>query len=789
MGKNDAGNDTGKNTGSNAGSNAGNRPWRQGKRFFFLTAVVAFFLGYMAVAMALPATPAWKPEDLEADFNTFIYDREGKLIAVLQGLEDRFPLPGEIPQVVKDAFVATEDVRFYRHNGIDPEAILRAMIVNFREGRIAEGASTITQQLVKNSLLTSEKTYERKIKEILLALDMEKKYSKEEILNMYLNRIYFGHGAYGLEAAARTYFGKTAKDLNLPEAALLAGLPKAPNRYSPFREPEAARQRMNTVLSLMAENGLITPEQEEQARKEGYRLLTAPLEKPYEFPYFVDNVVEEAGERLGISEKDIYGGGLRIYTTLDRKVQQAAQSVWADERNFPPTGKNKRPVQGAVAVVDYHNGEIKALVGGRDYDAKRGFNRAVDSRRQPGSTFKPVAVYGPALEARYPPYMVLDDSPVSFGEYTPQNYSGGFKGSMTMASALKYSVNVWAVKMLDKLGVEAGYNFARKLGFDLAPEDKVLPLALGGLTNGVSPLQMASGYGAFANAGILVEPHSITKITDASGAVLFDGRPKASKVMEPHTAYVMTDLLQDVVRGGTGTRARMDRPVAGKTGTTQLPDSPEFEKIAGNKDAWFVGYTPELVAAVWIGYDRTDRDHYLRGVVGGSYPARLWKKVMEKALDGAPKKDFPEYKGKFKYRRDVRVWSPDTPEKTPEKNGSEVPDNGGAAAPVPAGEDTQGASDSDQDNPDNTQGNPNSGQGNPDNGQGNPNNGQGNPDNDQGNPDNGQGPPAAGQDSPGNPESGQGVPGTPAGGQNSPSSPSAGGEAPQSSGNGSEAGN
>jgi penicillin-binding protein 1A len=656
-----------------------------GTGVFFFTLLIAFFLGYIVVAMSLPAIPAWTSADLATAFNTIIYDRDGRVIAVLKGVEDRLPLPGELPQVVKDAFVATEDVRFYRHMGVDPEAVVRAMVANFREGRIVEGASTITQQLIKNSLLTPEKTYNRKIKEVLLALELEKKYSKEEILNMYLTRIYFGHGAYGLEAAARTYFGKTAKDLNLPEAAVLAGLPKAPNRYSPFREPEEARQRMETVLSLMEENEFITKEQEEQAKLDGCKLASTPLNNPYEYPYYVDAVVDEAGKRLGISEKEVYGGGLRIYTALDSKVQQAAQTVWSYNYNFPSTGPDKLPVQGAVAVLDYHNGEIKALVGGRGYDVKRGFNRAVDSRRQPGSTFKPIAVYGPALEAKYPPYMLLDDFSVRFGKYAPENYSSGSRGYMTMASALKYSVNICAVKLLAKIGVETGYNFACKLGFELVPSDKVLPLALGGLTHGVSPLQMASAYGAFANQGIQVEPHAIVKITDYSGAVVFDDLPKASKVMHSHTAAVMTEMLQEVVRGGTGTRARLDRPVAGKTGTTQLPDSPEFKKISGNKDAWFVGYTPELVAAVWIGYDRTDTAHYLRGVVGGSYPAVLWKKVMEQALAGVPKKSFPKYQGKFIYRKDIRVWDSLSPEELARQSGQ-----GEGVSPGSKGQQTPG---------------------------------------------------------------------------------------------------
>lgn len=655
------------------------KPWWQSGWLVLLTGLLALFLGYLSVGLIINSTPAWKAEDLKANLNTIIYDREGQTIAVLHGPEDRLPLDGDVPRVVKDAFVAVEDVRFYRHKGVDLEGIFRAMITNLREGRIAEGGSTITQQLVKNSLLTPEKTYERKIKEMLLAIDLEKKYSKEEILDMYLTRIYFGEGAYGLEAAARTYFNKPAKDLSIAEAALLAGLLRGPTKYSPFLHPEAARERMETVISLMEENQFITPAMAEQAKSEGYSLVQTKTKQDYQFPYFVDYVIAEAGKRLGISEKEIYGGGLRIYTSLDRKTQQAAESVWADARNFPAPARDGKPVQGAVALLDYHTGEIKGLVGGRGYDARRGFSRATDSRRQPGSTFKPLAVYGPALEEQYPPYMVLNDAPVSFGKYVPKNYGGGFKGNITMSTAIKFSVNIWAVKMLDLLGVEKGWEFAKKLGFDLTESDKVLPLALGGLTKGVSPLQMASGYGAFANSGVLEEPHAITQVTDSTGRVWFNGQVQSSRVMKLQTAAVMTELLTGVVQGGTGTRARMNRPVAGKTGTTQLPDTKEFAGIGGNKDAWFVGYTPQIVGAVWIGFDRPDREHYLQGVVGGSYPAMLWKKVMEKALAGIPPGKFSEFKGRREYRHDIRTWGSLTPEEQGLQNGKTAPLAPGAA--------------------------------------------------------------------------------------------------------------
>lgn len=652
--------------------------------FILITLVISFLVGYGGLAILIPDTPAWKPEDLGNSLNTEIMDNKGVLVAVLHGLENREPLPETVPAYAKQAFVAVEDERFYSHNGVDVEGILRAMVANFRQGRIAEGGSTITQQLVKNSILSTEKTYERKIKEALVARQIETKYSKGQILDMYLTSIYFGNGAYGLESAARTYFGKSSSQLTVAEAALLAGLVKSPARYSPSRHADQARVRMETVLTLMKKNNIITEDQYQQALTEGYTLKAGGQSELYNHSNFVDYVVEEASKRLGVEESKIYEGGLHIYSTLDDHVQESAEKVWFDAANFPAPASDGLKVEAAIAVLDYHTGEIKALVGGRDEGpAKRGFNRATDGKRQPGSTFKPIAAYGPALEEKYPPYMVLKDEPVEYGSYSPKNYGGGYRGDMRMSTAIKYSVNVWAVKLLDLIGVEKGYQFASKLGFNLVPQDKGLAMALGGLTNGVAPLQMANGYGAFANQGMLVNAHVISKITDSTGQVLYQANITPKQVMKPQTAYVMTDLLQDVVKGGTGTKARLHRPVAGKTGTTQLPTTKEFKGTNGNKDAWFVGYTPELVAAVWLGYDRTDKEHYLKGVVGGSFPAMLWRKVMEQALEGVPEKPFPKYKGKLEYRHDVRT-KLEVPPKAPEVKGpintqETVQENGGTA--------------------------------------------------------------------------------------------------------------
>jgi len=621
-----------------------------------ISAVILLLFGLVkwSLASVQASIPKWDSNRLETDRNTFIFDKNGGLLAVLHADKNRVPIPLErIPQHLIEAVVATEDVRFYEHRGIDFQGIGRAVLANFKQKKAVEGASTITQQLVKNSFLTPEKTMERKIKEALLAIELEKKYSKKEILAMYLNRVYFGHGAYGVQAAAQTYFGKNVQDLTLAESALLAGLLRNPGNYSPYLDPESALGRMETVLNLMVQAGFITDEEALEASKANFHLAGLNNRQYYRHPFFVDHVIEYAKDKMGVSEDELYRGGLKIYTTLDPKIQQGAEKVFANPRNFP-AGPKDRPVQGAVAVLDYRTGEIKALVGGRQHITRRGFNRATQLRRQPGSTFKPIAVYGPALEKNYPPTTVLTDSPVTFGKYSPKNAGGGYKGPIMMKDALRWSVNVYAVKLLDKIGIDAGFDFARKLGFPLVEGDRVLPLALGGITTGVSPLQMAGGYGAFANQGVLVEPSPIQKITDYQGNVLLRNNYSAKRVMRAQTAYLMTNLLQGVVQGGTGTKARLNRPVAGKTGTTQLPETREFRGLRGNKDAWFVGYTPELVAAVWLGYDITDRKHYLT-IYGGSFPAMIWREVMKSALNGVPVRKFPVYQGKLKFRRDVQT--------------------------------------------------------------------------------------------------------------------------------------
>ena len=598
--------------------------------------------------------------DLDTDFNpdvtTFIHDMDGKEVARLHGVENRIPADlDEIPQELKDAFIATEDRAFYDHPGINPSSFVRAAIANFKAGSIVQGGSTITMQLVENAFFTDNpsRTYKRKVQEAVLAIQMERHYTKDEILEAYLNQIYFGHGAYGVQAASQAYFGKDVSELTLSESALIAGVTNNPATFSPYNDVEKAKERRAVVLDNMVEAGMTSSSKAESAKQEDINLSsdTAP-KKTEKYPYYVDAVVLEAEQLLqkkGMAPADVYRSGLHIYTGLDASVQDKMESVYANANNFP-SGTGDVPVESAMVILDPSTGEVRGLVGGREHTVERGLNRAVQAKRQPGSVIKPLVVYGPAVENGSSPATVIDDVPVSYGSgskaYSPGNYDGRYRGLITMREAIQYSINIPAVKTLERIGVETGYNFGKNLGLSLIPADKGLSLALGGLTDGVSPLEIASGYGAFANEGEWISPHTITRITDKNGNTLVDLNPEKKAVMSEETAYMVTDMLQTVVTSGTGTRAQISgHNVAGKTGTTQLPDIPAFEGKKGERDAWFVGYTPELVGVVWLGYDKTTTSHYLHGLFGGSSCAPIWKAVMSDALRHTPSKEISKPSG------------------------------------------------------------------------------------------------------------------------------------------------
>jgi len=623
----------------------------------FIIACIAL-LGY--VIYAVSGTPDWHPDDLTKQNQTsFVYDMNGEQIAELHATENRQMVSSEeIPQLVKDTFIAVEDKRFNKHFGVDPIRIVGSLIADIKTQSLSQGASTITMQLANNAFIENprEKTLERKLQQAALAIQLEREYTKDEILTFYLNLIYFGESSFGIQAASKTYFGKDLDELNPAEIALLAGLPQAPSAYNPYYNPDAAKNRRTIVLGVMRDAGLITPEEYEQYKEEPFEYVEnvkanrAESKRPvitgtnYPYPYFVDQVIDDLINQYGFTENQIFNGGLRIYTTLDTKIQAAAEKEFSNPDNFPKS-VDEIPVQGAMTVLDPKTGAVRALVGGRDYSTARGLNRATQAKRQPGSTVKPLVVYAPAIEkGGFYPGTVLDDMPVKYdgGDgkvWAPVNYDteyAGWRGLITMRFAVQNSVNVYAVKLMNLVGIEYCWNFAKNsLGLPLEESDKVLSLSLG--TNHVTTLQMASAYGVFANNGVRVTPHTIEKVLDSSGKVIFTPEITSERTMKETTAYLMNSMLRSVVTSGTGTRAQIGNwAVAGKTGTTSL-DPDLYGYRTGNPDAWFAGYTPEYVGVVWMGYDKDeDKNHYLRKVYGGQYPAQIWKNVMTVAHEGLP---------------------------------------------------------------------------------------------------------------------------------------------------------
>ena len=565
-------------------------------------------------------------EDIRPPASSHIYDINGNEIANVHATENREPVKlAQIPQNLQNAFVAVEDNRFYEHMGIDPRGILRAAYANVTGRTISEGGSTITQQLAKNAYLTQDQTIKRKVQEVFLALQIERQYTKQEILELYLNQIYFGQGAYGVQAAAKTYFGKNVEDLDLNECAMLAGIPKSPNYYSPFNNFNAAQERKEVVLDQMEKYGYINHATARKTAEAKPTLANKTPAKDTTGAYFIDYITQKVIDRYGADA--IYKEGLKIYTTIDMTMQKAAEEAAHTVAVQRTDGNGVQQPQMALVAIDPHTGYIKAMVGGRGTDQ---FNRATMAERQPGSSFKPF-VFAAALEANYSPDTIIDDSPIKIGGWSPKNYSGNYSGKVTLRTVARYSLNVPTVKIAQKIGIEKPIYYAQEMGIttlvlDGERNDKNFSTALGGLTKGVTPLELTSAYGTFANKGIHVEPVAIVKILDRNGKVLEQAELKQKSVIKESSAAALTSMLQDVVQHGTGTRANIGRPAAGKTGTTD-----------NYHDAWFVGYTPDLVAGVWIGND----DNTSMGVMsGGMAPAEMWKAFMQKVVAGTPAKNF-----------------------------------------------------------------------------------------------------------------------------------------------------
>ncbi|MBM4144931.1 MAG: PBP1A family penicillin-binding protein [Nitrospira sp.] len=705
------------------------------KRIIIFT-VIAVVLGisagaYLALSMGIPSIEEMK--DYKPSAGTKIYADDNVFIGELKAEKGIFVPINKIPEHMINAVIAVEDSRFWRHKGIDYLAIGRAIVKDILHVGLKEGGSTITQQLAKVMFLTPEKTFRRKIREAALAIKIEKNLTKYEILELYLNKIYFGHGSYGVEMASRTYFGKSVKDITLSESAMIAGLIKAPTSYSPFNDLTRAKERQQIVLFRMEEEGLIKRSEKDNALRQP--LLLSNVRKGLEANnYFIDYIRKYLEEKYGL--ETIYKGDLKVYTTLDRGAQSlAARAVqnglreldkrrgwrgpldhkkdidiekemktkelahvvatspgdissglvikvgsrealiktrgiigklsiedarWASKTIEPKKGttkvlkdftltrilspgdvvkvsiKNIRgsivqlsleqepAVEGALVAIEQDTGFIRALIGGYDF-VKSDFNRAVYAKRQPGSAFKPV-IYASALDHGYTPASIILDEPVTYpgglkGDWSPANYDHKFYGPTTLREALTYSRNVVTVKLVDAVGINNVLDFARNIGIqgDM-PRD--LTLALGSLS--VSPLEIALCYGVFANHGMKVKPIAIKYVEDSKGRVLESNEPEAEEVIAPQTAFLITSMMEDVVKHGTGWRAKeLGRAVAGKTGTTN-----EY------RDAWFVGYTPDITTAVWVGFD--DTRPLGSQETGARAASPIWVSFMKNFLIGEP---------------------------------------------------------------------------------------------------------------------------------------------------------
>jgi penicillin-binding protein 1A len=566
--------------------------------------------------------------DYQPSRSTRVFARDGTELANLYK-ENRIWVPiSQIPIPVRNAFIATEDQHFYQHHGVDFGGILRAAVADWRHEEF-QGASTITQQLARRLFLSDEVSYGRKIQEILLAIEIERYYTKDEILERYLNIIYFGSGAYGIQAAAHTYFGTDVSRLTIGQAAMLAGLPAAPSDYSPFVDVDRAKERQQHVLERMVASGFISQDQmdDELARPLGLIAERPTGLQSYKFPYFTTYVTHLLEAQFGTQAT--FEGGLQVYTTMDPRMQSDAQNA-VDWGITQGKAEGIGADEAALVAIRPSTGEILAMVGGAGgFSLNNQFNRAWQARRQPGSSFK-AYVYTAAIDSGMPPNARVDDSPVSYPmgdgtQWAPQDDDHHFLGPITLRYALAQSRNVVSVKLAEQIGIDRVIEYAKRMGVK-SPLEANLSLALG--TSGVSPLDQAAGYATLADAGIHIDPTPIRIVRDSFGTPVLDNSfPQQTEVVSAGTAYVMTSMLESVINEGTGyPNAQIGRPAAGKTGTTS-----DF------RDAWFVGYTPDLVAAVWIG---NDDYHRMNESYGGNIPARIWARFMKAALAGTPKHDF-----------------------------------------------------------------------------------------------------------------------------------------------------
>lgn len=556
---------------------------------------------------------------------SYIYDVKGELLASIHGEANRDVISLEqISPNLKRAVLAIEDGHFYHHGGVNPVGVGRALLANFSSGRTVEGGSTITMQLVKNLLLTPERALSRKVAEAVLALRVEQILTKDQIFELYLNQVYWGHNNYGVETAARSYFNKSAKALTLAESAMMAGLIQAPEDFSPFVDFKLAKQRQSIVLRRLRELQWITDTELQRALSETIRLGQITSFQSSRLPYVTDAVTQELNKRFG--RDTLPKGGMRIQTTVDAQLQRLAENVV--KRGHQSLKSQGIDVdQMALVAIDPRTHFVKAIVGGVDYKTSQ-FNRALQSKRQPGSAFKPFVFYAAFASGRYTPESLIKDTPVSYADgneiYVPRNYDGSFSGEISLRRALEVSRNIPAVRLGQAIGLDQIINICQTIGIE-SPIPSVLSLPLGSVD--LTPMEITGAYATLANYGWYSPVTMIVQVTDSGGNVLLDNTPKPKLVLDPWSTAAVTDVMQGVITRGTGTAAQIGRPAAGKTGTT-----------SSERDIWFIGYVPQLVAAVWAGNDNYEALGY--GATGGRLVAPIWREFMEQAMKGVAVEPF-----------------------------------------------------------------------------------------------------------------------------------------------------
>ena len=574
----------------------------------FCLAFVLMLKLFLASQPPISKLGEYKPNQV-----TKIYSADGELIKTFTAYKYEHVNINNVPKNLINALVATEDKNFYKHEGYDLFGIIRSAFANVRAGKTVQGASTITQQLARILFLSNERSFNRKIKEIIISARIEKSISKSKILELYLNNVYLGSGTYGAAGAASAYFNKPLKDLTLAECALIAGLPQAPTVYSPFNNKELALKRRNQVLKRMYKMKYITKEEYKKAADEPINLNKSySISTLNRAPYFVDYVMHEL-EKLGFDEADISQGGYKITTTLNYKDQIAAEN--AVRNNLASWGLNAKKNQAALFSFSVSDGRILMYVGGKNY-AESQYDRITQAVRPPGSSFKPF-VYATAVYKGWNPNDPIQDTPYTIGDWSPRNYGNKYRGTIPLYKALAISSNVAAARLIESTGVKPVIIMARELGIT-TPISNDSTISLG--SNGVKLFDMAVAYGVFANGGIRVKPYAVEKVETARGKTIYTaGKTQRTKVLHFETAGAVNSMLEQVIQAGTGTAAKIGVAQAGKTGTTD-----------DYKDAWFVGYTPDIVTAVWVGNDDNTK---LNGLTGGTLPAFIWRDAMKTATE------------------------------------------------------------------------------------------------------------------------------------------------------------